>query len=71
MSHPQVHLSPLTEIRDAIARYPATLPVFRRHRLDRCCAGAHSIATAALARGLDPEEIMNELRHAAGGDYEQ
>lgn len=53
------------EIRDVIARFPATQPIFARHRLDSCCGGVHSIAVAALARGLDPDRIMAELRAAA------
>jgi iron-sulfur cluster repair protein YtfE (RIC family) len=53
-------------IREAIDRYPGTRAVFMRHRLDACCGGMHSIAVAALARGLDPDRLMAEVRTAAG-----
>jgi regulator of cell morphogenesis and NO signaling len=53
------------EIRDVMARYPGTRAVFARHRLDACCGGAHAIAVAALARGLDPDQILAEVRAAA------
>lgn len=59
-------ISPDMTIRDAMARYPATRPVFSRHRLDLCCGGIHTIAVAALARGLDPDRLMAEVRAAAG-----
>ena len=54
-----------TAIRDAIERHPATREIFLRHRLETCCGGIHSIATAALARGLDPDVFLAELRLAA------
>jgi iron-sulfur cluster repair protein YtfE (RIC family) len=54
-------------VRDAIAAYPATRPIFARHRLESCCGGAHSIAAVALARGVDPDRLLGELRAAAEG----
>lgn len=59
-------LSPQMTIRDAMERFPTTRAVFSRHRLDLCCGGAHSIIVAALARGLDPDLLMAEVRQAAG-----
>ena len=58
-------IDPNMTIRDAIARFPATRVVFTRHRLDACCGGAHSIAAAALAKGLDPDKLLAEVREAA------
>ena len=59
-------ISPEMTIREAMARYPGTRAVFTRHRLDLCCGGMHSIAVAALAKGLDPDRLMEEVRTAAG-----
>lgn len=59
-------ISPEMTIREAIDRYPGTRAVFMRHRLDACCGGMHSIAVAALARGLDPDRLLDEVRTAAG-----
>ena len=59
-------LSPEMTIRDAMERFPGTRAVFSRHRLDLCCGGAHTIVVAALARGLDPDTLMAEVRQAAG-----
>jgi iron-sulfur cluster repair protein YtfE (RIC family) len=58
-------IRPEATIREVIACYPATRAVFARHRLDACCGGSHSIATAALARGLDPDGVLAEVRAAA------
>ncbi|MDE2039768.1 MAG: DUF542 domain-containing protein [Elusimicrobia bacterium] len=51
-------------IRDVIERFPATRKVFFRHRLEACCGGAHSIAVAAVARGIDPDHLISEIRRA-------
>ncbi len=53
-------------IRDVMARFPATHAVFARHRMG-CCEGTHTIAVAALARGLDPDLVMAEVLQAADG----
>ena len=60
-------ITPEMPIREAMEKHPATRPIFMRHRLDVCCGGVHSIATAALARGLDPDLLLAELRAAAEG----
>jgi regulator of cell morphogenesis and NO signaling len=64
--HNNGRISPDTTIRDAMTRYPATRGVFAKHRLDLCCGGAHAIAVAALAVGLDPDKLMAEVLRAAG-----
>ncbi len=54
-------------IRETMDRYPATRAIFARHRLDVCCGGAHAIAVAALATGLDPDALLDELNGAIDG----
>jgi iron-sulfur cluster repair protein YtfE (RIC family) len=58
-------IRPDMRIRDVIALFPSTRAIFERHRLESCCGGVHSIAAAALARGLDPDSVLAEIRHAA------
>jgi regulator of cell morphogenesis and NO signaling len=36
--------------------------VFHDHRLDFCCGGQKTLRKAALERGLDPEQIADELK---------
>jgi iron-sulfur cluster repair protein YtfE (RIC family) len=58
-------IAPEMTIKEAMELYPATRAIFMRHRLDTCCGGVHSIVTAALAKGLDPDSLLAELRAAA------
>jgi iron-sulfur cluster repair protein YtfE (RIC family) len=62
-------ITPDMAIRDAMLKHPATRAIFLRHKLDTCCGGAHSIATAALARGLDPDLFLAEVRAAAEAEH--
>ena len=59
-------IMPEMTVREVMDLFPATRSILMRHRLDVCCGGAHSVATAALARGLDPDRLLHELRAAAG-----
>ncbi len=69
MNDRESDIRPEMPIREAIERHPATRAVFLRHRLESCCGGIHSIATAALARGLDPDRLLDEVRAAAKKDH--
>ncbi|MEQ8700518.1 MAG: iron-sulfur cluster repair protein YtfE [Bauldia litoralis] len=40
---------------------PGATAVFRRHGLDFCCGGGHSLAEAATEKGLAPDTIAAEL----------
>ncbi len=68
MTNANGDITPETPIREAIRSHPATRPIFMRHRLESCCGGIHSIAAAALARGLDPDRLLEELRAAAASE---
>lgn len=49
---------PLGEI---AATLPGATAVFRRHKLDFCCGGGVSLATAASRKGLDLADLEKEL----------
>ena len=53
-------------VNQALERYPATLPVFNRYRVDACCGGAAPLAVAAAAAGVAVEELLAALEAAAG-----
>jgi regulator of cell morphogenesis and NO signaling len=40
---------------------PGATAVFRRLKLDFCCGGQISLKQAALEKGLDPSEVLDEL----------
>ena len=40
---------------------PGASAIFRRHKLDFCCGGQHSLRAAASAKGLDLDALLAEL----------
>lgn len=52
-------------VKEVLELHPATREIFVRHGLDRCCGGAHPIAMAAEAHGVNAEELLAELNQAA------
>lgn len=60
--------TPVGEIADVL---PGAVELFRRHGISFCCGGSHPLALAATEQGLDPEQLLAELRalaDAAGHD---
>lgn len=51
----------MTTLAELATTRPAASRVFHRHRLDFCCGGNRSLEEACRTRGLDPEEIMQEI----------
>ncbi len=54
-----------TSLGDLAAAHPTAPQVFLRHRLDFCCGGKRSLASACASAGLDPAAILAELAAAA------
>lgn len=51
---------------DDLARnVPGAAKVLHRHRIDVCTSGAVSARRAAIARGVDPQVLADELEHLA------
>lgn len=48
-------------VKETLARWPATNPVLLAYGLDTCCGGAHTVAKAAAAHGVDPDLLLAEL----------
>lgn len=54
-------------VREVVEKYPQTVNVFGKHRVDFCCGGAHSIEETARARGCrDLEALLRDLNEAVG-----
>lgn len=51
----------LTHVADIVTTIPQTADLFRKLRIDYCCAGKVSLEDAAKARNLDPEQILAEV----------
>jgi regulator of cell morphogenesis and NO signaling len=47
-----------------IARYPATVAVFKAHGVDACCGGARPVAEAATRHGIDLADLVADLAKA-------
>ncbi|MBF0170365.1 MAG: DUF542 domain-containing protein [Nitrospinae bacterium] len=52
-------------INDVIRRHPATMAVFNKYRVDSCCGGAQSVATAAAVGGADLPALLRDLNALA------
>lgn len=59
------HLHTDMTVNDVLAAWPQTRPVFERLGLQHA-HGNLTIAQAARMRGLEPAELVNEVRAAAG-----
>lgn len=51
-------------INDVIKRYPETIAVFNKHRVDSCCGGGVSIEKTATRDGVDVESLLKALNSA-------
>lgn len=51
-------------IANIVLEHSETAEVFQRHRIDFCCRGERSVETAARERGIEPDELVRQLRHA-------
>ena len=46
------------------AGFPAAVRVFERNHIDFCCGGGIALNDACRARGLNPEEVLAQVREA-------
>ena len=56
-----MNTDPSATLGELAVRLPAASRVFKRHKLDYCCAGHRPLADACQDRGLDPAAILAEL----------
>ena len=63
---PRTPITADSRLADLAQRGPALLAVIGRHGMDACCGGALTVAQAAAAHRVPLEELLQELRAAAG-----
>lgn len=51
-------------VKEILARWPRATAVLGGRGLDLCCGGVHPLRMAATAHGVDPDEVLAELRAA-------
>ena len=51
-------------VNDIIKRYPKTLAVFGKFKIDSCCGGGTSIEIAGKRDGADVDAMVKELNKA-------
>ncbi len=52
-------------INDVIKKYPKTITVFSKFKVDSCCGGAASIEKTAGMSGVDINPLLKELNKVA------
>lgn len=51
-------------VNDVIKKYPKTLAVFGKFKIDSCCGGGTSIEAAGKRDGADVDAMVKELNKA-------
>lgn len=52
-------------IGEMVAENYRTAPIFKKYGIDFCCRGGRTVEDACLAKGIDPEPLINELAQIA------
>ncbi len=52
-------------INDVIKKYPKTITVFSKFKVDSCCGGAGSIEKTAAMSGVDIDSLLQALNKVA------
>lgn len=60
-------LSDALTVNQVVERIPEALTVFSRHGIDTCCGGHLPVSEAAERHGVGADELLNQVREAAGG----
>ncbi len=60
-----MNITSQTRVADVAVTHPATIKVFQRYDIDFCCGGKLPIADACERRGLDPGQLVDELREVS------
>ncbi len=55
-------------INEVIQKYPASMKVFNRFKVDSCCGGAQSIKVTAELNGADLAGLMTALNEITKGE---
>jgi len=53
-------------IEEIVRRFPESLKVLQKHRIDLCCGGRLPLEDAARKHRVDLEELLRELREEVG-----
>ena len=57
-------VSPETPVGAIVTQHPIAASVFRKHRVDFCCNGRQTLATACAALSLEPASLLEEVQEA-------
>ena len=57
-----MHLDQSTPVGQFATEFPLATRVFDRYRIDFCCGGATPLAQACADRGVDADQVLEEIR---------
>jgi regulator of cell morphogenesis and NO signaling len=60
-------MEPITRdmvINEVIKKYPQTIGIFNKYKVDSCCGGGAAIEATAKRDGVDVEELVRALNDA-------
>ncbi len=60
-----IGIDPAMTVAEIARKFPATAPVFARHKIDACCGGSKALREVAEKHGLALEGLVAELAAAA------
>jgi iron-sulfur cluster repair protein YtfE (RIC family) len=58
-------IDPKLSVEEVARRWPETVTVLARYRIDLCCGGRHSLELVAQKHKVDLERLLKELEEAA------
>lgn len=60
-------LDPTWTVRDVTSRYPASVAIFKAHKVEACCDAGRPLPEAAAKAGITLDDLLSALRSGLSG----
>lgn len=61
-------IDPSWTVRDVTSRYPASVAIFKAHKVEACCDAGRPLPDAAAKAGIGLDELLSSLRAGLAGN---